>query len=142
MDREEIEFSIGDPELDKGVLLPLLPRYRITVWLLRVMGCDKENHPHLAEMEEKLRGRIAYYDGPGNRKGATFSVEHRERLTKAKVGRKRKPFTEETKARMKAAKAGANNPMFGRKASEATREKLRQLSLDREAKKRSLGSLG
>lgn len=39
------------------------------------------------------------------RMGIEFSAEHREKLAKAKMGRSRLPFTEETKAKMRAAAA-------------------------------------
>lgn len=134
---EELEPEEVEEEYDKGTLMPNIQRYRISLWLARIYTSDGESHPQIEEFQNKLAKRIACYDGPGNRLGAVFSPEHRAKLTRAKLGTKRtKPFTPETIQRMREAKLGVKNGMFGHKASDKTRALLRAASLKRETGKR------
>jgi hypothetical protein len=130
-------FGIGDPEFDQGVLMPWTQRYRLSIWLLRIATGDGREHPHLEEMIAKLHRQVVYYDGPGNRSGAVLTAEVKAKMAKAKLGKKRKPFSEETKRRMSAAKSGVNNPGYGRKRSQEARELMSKLSYDREARRRA-----
>ncbi len=63
---------------------------------------------------------------PGPNLGRTFGEETRKKQSEAKVGKKRKPFTEQTKNKIRQAKLGSNNPSYGKTPSEDTKEKLRQ----------------
>jgi len=130
-------FGIGDPEFDQGVLMPWTQRYRLSVWLLRIATGDGAEHPHLVEAIDRFHKQIAYYDGPGNRSGAVLTAEVKAKMAKAKLGKKRKPFTDETKRRMSIAKSGVNNPGYGRKRSAEARELMSKLSYEREARRRA-----
>src|SRR4029077_18369847 len=99
---------------------------------------DGGEHPHLEEAIATLHKKIERYDGPGNRSGAVLEKEVRDKMAKAKLGVKRKAFTEETKRKMSIAKSGVNNGCYGKKASVATRALLSKLSSEREAKKRAI----
>jgi hypothetical protein len=123
-------------EFDKGALMSNIQRYRISAWLLRIAMGDGEKHPHLEECLSKIMHRIGCWDGPGHRSGVVLSEEIRAKMARAHLGKPRKPFTKETKAKMRLAKSGANNPMFGRKASAETCALLSKISYQREAAKR------
>lgn len=138
----ELELEEIEEEFDKGTLMTSTQCARVSVWLLRIAASDGQEHPHLEEVIAKLSKRIACYDGPGNRSGAVLSKEVRDKMAAAKVGRPRKAFTDETKAKMKLAKSGANNPNFGHKFSDATKTLLSQLSLEREARRRAARTPG
>jgi hypothetical protein len=63
---------------------------------------------------------------PGPNLGRTFGEETRKKQSESKLGKKRKPFTEQTRDKIRQAKLGSNNPSYGKTPSEETREKLRQ----------------
>lgn len=63
---------------------------------------------------------------PGPNLGRTFGEETRKKQSESKLGKKRKPFTEQTRDKIRQAKLGSNNPSYGKSPSEETREKLRQ----------------
>lgn len=63
---------------------------------------------------------------PSPNKGKVASEETRKKQSEAKLGKKRKPFTEQTREKIRQAKLGPNNPSYGKIPSEETREKLRQ----------------
>lgn len=63
---------------------------------------------------------------PGPNLGRTFGEETRKKQSEAKLGKKRKPFTEQTRDKIRQAKLGSNNPSYGKTPSEETKEKLRQ----------------
>lgn len=57
--------------------------------------------------------------------GKKHSAETKEKISQMKIGKARKPFSDEHKQKMKDSKCGKNNPMFGKTQSEETKEKLR-----------------
>jgi hypothetical protein len=63
---------------------------------------------------------------PSPNRGKVASEETRKKQSEAKLGKKRKPFTEETRDKIRQAKLGNNNPSYGKTPSEETKEKLRQ----------------
>jgi hypothetical protein len=63
---------------------------------------------------------------PSPNKGKIASKETRRKQSEAKLGKKRKPFTEQTRDKIRQAKLGSNNPSYGKTPSEETKEKLRQ----------------
>ena len=63
---------------------------------------------------------------PSPNKGKVASEETRKKQSESKLGKKRKPFTEQTRDNIRQAKLGSNNPSYGKTPSKATREKLRQ----------------
>lgn len=63
---------------------------------------------------------------PSPNKGKIASEETRKKQSEAKLGKKRKPFTEQTRDKIRQAKLGSNNPSYGKTPSEETKEKLRQ----------------
>lgn len=63
---------------------------------------------------------------PSPNKGKIASEETRKKQSEAKLGKKRKPFTEQTKDKIRQAKLGSNNPSYGKTPSEDTKEKLRR----------------
>jgi NUMOD3 motif len=129
---ERWQFDEDDP----GELMPNIQRYRISLMLLRLVDPKGEEFPHLKGVQETLAQQIVRYDGPGNRSGAVLTEEVRAKMAAAKLGKPRKPFSEETKRRMSLAKSGANNPNFGRKFSDSTKALLSELSVRREEVKR------
>lgn len=71
---------------------------------------NKKNHPG--------RGKI------GPNKGKIASEETRRKQSQAKLGKKRAPFTEETKAKISESKKGDNNPQYGKHISDEVKQKL------------------
>jgi len=65
-------------------------------------------------------------DGKFTRTGVKVSEETRKKQSESKLGKKRKPFTEQTRDKIRQAKLGSNNPSYGKTPSEETKEKLRQ----------------
>lgn len=63
---------------------------------------------------------------PSPNRGKVASEDIRKKQSEAKLGKKRKPFTEQTRDKIRQAKLGSNNPSYGKTPSEETREKLRQ----------------
>lgn len=63
---------------------------------------------------------------PSPNRGKIASEETRKKQSESKLGKKRKPFTEQTRDKIRQAKIGSNNPSYGKSPSEETREKLRQ----------------
>jgi hypothetical protein len=63
---------------------------------------------------------------PSPNRGKIASEETRKKQSELKLGKKRKPFTEQTRDKIRQAKLGSNNPSYGKSPSEETREKLRQ----------------
>ena len=63
---------------------------------------------------------------PSPNRGKVASEETRKKQSESKLGKKRKPFTEQTRDRIRQAKLGSNNPSYGKTPSEETKEKLRQ----------------
>lgn len=63
---------------------------------------------------------------PSPNRGKIASEETRKKQSESKLGKKRKPFTEQTRDKIRQAKLGSNNPSYGKAPSEETREKLRQ----------------
>lgn len=63
---------------------------------------------------------------PSPNRGKVASEDTRKKQSEAKLGKKRKPFTEQTRDKIRQAKLGSNNPSYGKTPSEETREKLRQ----------------
>jgi hypothetical protein len=63
---------------------------------------------------------------PSPNRGKIASEETRKKQSESKLGKKRKPFTEQTRDKIRQAKLGSNNPSYGKTPSEETREKLRQ----------------
>ena len=63
---------------------------------------------------------------PSPNRGKIASEETRKKQSESKLGKKRKPFTEQTRDKIRQAKLGSNNPSYGKTPSEVTREKLRQ----------------
>lgn len=63
---------------------------------------------------------------PSPNRGKVASEETRKKQSESKLGKKRKPFTEQTRDKIRQAKLGSNNPSYGKSPSEETREKLRQ----------------
>jgi hypothetical protein len=63
---------------------------------------------------------------PSPNRGKIASEETRKKQSELKLGKKRKPFTEQTRDKIRQAKLGSNNPSYGKSPSKETREKLRQ----------------
>ena len=63
---------------------------------------------------------------PSPNKGKIASEKTRKKQSEAKLGKKRKPFTEQTRDKIRQAKLGSNNPSYGKTPSEGTKEKLRR----------------
>jgi hypothetical protein len=63
--------------------------------------------------------------------GRVQPLEEKMNQVKAITGRKRKPFTDEWKANMSAAKTGENNNRYGVEVLEETKEKIRQKAIGR-----------
>ena len=63
---------------------------------------------------------------PSPNRGKIASEETRKKQSESKLGKKRKPFTEQTRDKIRQAKLGSNNPSYGKTPSKATKEKLRQ----------------
>jgi hypothetical protein len=63
---------------------------------------------------------------PSPNRGKIASEETRKKQSESKLGKKRKPFTEQTRDKIRQAKLGSNNPSYGKSPSKETREKLRQ----------------
>ena len=63
---------------------------------------------------------------PSPNKGKIASEKTRKKQSEAKLGKKRKPFTEQTRDKIRQAKLGSNNPSYGKTPSEETKEKLRR----------------
>ena len=63
---------------------------------------------------------------PSPNRGKVASGDTRKKQSEAKLGKKRKPFTEQTRAKIRQAKLDSNNPSYGKTPSEETKEKLRQ----------------
>ena len=70
---------------------------------------------HTEEAREKIRQ---------SRLGNQINEEQRNKIRISKLGHKRKPFSEEHKAKLKVTNSGENNGMYGRKHSEETRAKI------------------
>ena len=62
---------------------------------------------------------------PSPNRGKVASEDTRKKQSEAKLGKKRKPFTEQTRDKIRQAKLGSNNPSYGKTPSEETKEKLR-----------------
>ena len=78
--------------------------------------------------EEVRKGRSERASGdnnPAKRPGAGAKI------SEAKTGKKREPFTDEWKAKMSAAKTGENNNRYGVEVLEETREKIRLKAIGR-----------
>jgi len=96
----------GDGKFTRtGVVVPLETR-------LKQSESIKKVHPN--------RGK------PGPNLGRTFGEETRKKQSESKLGKKRKPFTEQTRDKIRQAKLGSNNPSYGKTPNEETREKLRR----------------
>jgi hypothetical protein len=63
---------------------------------------------------------------PSPNRDKVASEETRKKQSESKLGKKRKPFTAQTRDKIRQAKLGSNNPSYGKTPSEETREKLRQ----------------
>ena len=63
---------------------------------------------------------------PSPNRGKIASEETRKKQSESKLGKKRKPFTEQTRDKIRQSKLGSNNPSYGKTPSEETKEKLRQ----------------
>jgi hypothetical protein len=63
---------------------------------------------------------------PSPNRGKIASEETRKKQSESKLGKKRKPFTEQTRDKIRQAKLGSNNPSYGKSPSKEIREKLRQ----------------
>jgi hypothetical protein len=63
---------------------------------------------------------------PSPNRGKVASEETRKKQSELKLGKKRKPFTEQTRDKIRQAKLGSNNPSYGKTPSEETKEKLRR----------------
>jgi hypothetical protein len=63
---------------------------------------------------------------PSPNRGKVASEETRKKQSESKLGKKRKPFTEQTRDKIRQAKLGSNNPSYGKTPSKETKEKLRQ----------------
>ena len=63
---------------------------------------------------------------PSPNRGKIASEDTRKKQSESKLGKKRKPFTEQTRDKIRQAKLGSNNPSYGKTPSEETKEKLRQ----------------
>ena len=74
---------------------------------------------------ESLRKDYAQYISERNT-GRIQPPEEKAKQIAAITGRKRKPFSEEWLAKMSKSKQGKNNPRYGIKISEETREKMRE----------------
>jgi hypothetical protein len=62
---------------------------------------------------------------PSPNKGKIASEETRKKQSLAKIGKKRPPFSQETKEKIGAAKKGTNHPNFGKPLSNEHKQKLR-----------------
>lgn len=71
---------------------------------------NKKNHPG--------RGK------PSPTKGKVASEETRKKQSLAKLGKKRLPFSDETRKKIGDAKRGANNPHYGKPLSDEVKQKL------------------
>ena len=67
-----------------------------------------------------------YYDSTGTK----CTDEHKRKVSEAKKGIKRKPFTEETKKKLSDAQKGRNNSFFGKTHSEETKKKISKVRKD------------
>lgn len=81
-----------------------------------------------AKMRDSQLRRSALPGYVNPQKGVKYSREICERMAAPKRGRKKGPMSEETKAKLSAAKIGIVRNV-GRKASDETRQKLRQANL-------------
>lgn len=63
--------------------------------------------------------------------GRVQPLEEKLNQIKAITGRKRKPFTDDWKAKMSAAKTGENNNRYGVEVTDETRDKIRQKAIGR-----------
>jgi NUMOD3 motif len=63
--------------------------------------------------------------------GRVQPLEEKLNQIKAITGRKRKPFTDDWKAKMSAAKTGENNNRYGVEVTNETRDKIRQKAIGR-----------
>lgn len=92
----------------------------------RVRG---ENNPMYgkAVSDEVRRGRSerALRDNPAKRPGVG------DKISKAKQGRKRDPFSDEWRANMAASKLGENNSMYGKNHKDSSIELIRQKAIGR-----------
>jgi ribosomal protein S27AE len=61
---------------------------------------------------------------PSPNKGAVASEETRKKQSLAKLGKKRLPFTEETKAKLSESKRGDRNPHYGKITSDEVKQKI------------------
>jgi ribosomal protein S27AE len=126
---------------------------------LRMMRAEKEGQQRYAtaitsRVYESIKQEYAELQsilrsGEGNGfYGKTHTVEARRRISEANkgriqppdekekqiaaiTGRKRKPFSEEWRAKMAEKKKGENNPRYGATVSEETKEKMRAKALGR-----------
>ena len=91
-----------------------------------------ENNPMYGDKffrseEGKQRQRQSIF---GEYNGAK-QEEARQKITNSKLGKKRAPFSEEWRANMAQKKKGENNPRYGVKITEETREKMRRKAAGR-----------
>jgi len=133
-------------------------RYKM-INALRMMRAEKEGQQRYAtaitsRVYESIKQEYAELQsilrsGEGNGfYGKTHTVEARRRISEANkgriqppdekekqiaaiTGRKRKPFSEEWRAKMAEKKKGENNPRYGATVSEETKEKMRAKALGR-----------
>ena len=99
----------GDGKFTRtGVSVPLETRQRQSESIKRI-------HPN--------RGK------PSPNKGKRASDETKEKQRLAKLGKRRKPFSVDTKEKIRQSKLGSNNPSYGKSPSDETREKLRLANL-------------
>ena len=70
---------------------------------------------HTEEAKEAIRQKNT---------GSTLTAEQKEKVRQAKIGQKRKPFTQDHIEKIRAASTGENNSMYGRKQSEETKRKI------------------
>ena len=97
---------------------------------MRFLGTQSKGPVHQIDTRKKQSESIKKVHPnrgkPSPNKGKVASEETRKKQSEAKLGKKRKPFTEQTRDKIRQAKLGSNNPSYGKTPSKETKEKLRQ----------------